>query len=1216
MASNTTFKSSYGLDAGGHDVTNVKTPTLNDLNNGVNVDFFIRENTLQHYDPTRGYAKKFAVIYENKIYTSLVDIPKPAGTFDETKWLAVRTDPTYDYINSTISGGTNLTIGQYVIADNSSNDLHFILPDRPPEGTTVTIYGIGKSGINQLLVETKRDFINVYGTNSNTHNITKPYAHITLTYNSQHWNIFYADYTERSRFVAPSASATQVFAGESIYRRSSLGKINLQLPKLANHGDQISGYDLDGMTPVNHLSVSVHPDSDHSVERQGLKDFTYRTTSNGVFIFDGIEKLWRGWDGDQHSRLKIVESDTTMLPNDRIMVFGKDEATAKSITLTLPTKPAIGDTAIITLKYLRSNQKVTIKSGTGDYIATNKTMMQFPQRSEYPPIDDWVTTETLEFDGSRDYVPYLELSYVEKGAISYWVVVNVNPTVERVDPTKRDRLGVIALGTQTEVDKNHEDKPNDEVAVTPKTLANKTATETRRGLARIVTSLEFNKNTTDKFDDDTIVTPKKFNERTATETRRGVLQIATQTEANSVDNDVSAITAKKLNDRTATEGRRGVLKIVSVGGIGGVNRDTKGTGIYDYANHEDAVTPKTLFEFKSTYNALGSVYLATEAEVINAPVMNAKFPVVVTPVELHKKTATEGRIGFSQIATQAETDTGVNDFKYVTPKKLGARNAKEDLTGLARIATQTEFNDGTLDNVISTPLKIKTYFDAAARIVTDNTTGIKHTGSLWKDFKLVILPSSESQVGSAKISTQSLVDTGVDDKTIVTPLKLHSKKSTESKEGIIKVATQKETTDGTSANTAVSPKNLIYAIQTEKTWEATTLRRGTVKLTDTANTWVGDDVQGSTKTDYLHDGYAISPQEMNSALKHYLPIKATAVNSTLFNSLNSGQFIRRDVNQDVNGILTMNSKTVMKAPLVSASTGQFTTLDLTSANTSLKIGNNTGWSGLHILGAGGWALFSASDTNFKIQPIDEQNPDNIEMFSINRTSGDVKIAKNLNVGGTFNSSVVQVGSKDTLTISANRINIGNRTTPISINTPNASDIIVNEASTSYKFITTKNLVEESNKTYVRKDGDTMSNRLTINSTLVAKIPEMTSTQKISTNTMGNFAINIINNKLTYPQEKEGVLAQFGSDATKSVQLWSPQGTNKHFLRSVNADGTWSTLGEIYTKLNKPTAEEIGAAGIDGTEVENIKIREYIDLGPVRMSADPVTKSVKFEWIGY
>ncbi|MGG7385221.1 hypothetical protein ACQ7CD_11085, partial [Escherichia coli] len=135
-----------------------------------------------------------------------------------------------------------------------------------------------------------------------------------------------------------------------------------------------------------------------------------------------------------------------------------------------------------------------------------------------------MTVQELVFNGETNYVPVLQLAYIEDSDGKYWVVQQNVPTVERVDSlndSNRARLGVIALATQAQANVDLENSPQKELAITPETLANRTATETRRGIARIATTAQVNQNTTFSFADDIIITPKKLNERTATETRRG-----------------------------------------------------------------------------------------------------------------------------------------------------------------------------------------------------------------------------------------------------------------------------------------------------------------------------------------------------------------------------------------------------------------------------------------------------------------------------------------------------------------------------------------------------------------------------------------------------------------------------------------------------------------------------------------------------------------------
>jgi len=80
-------------------------------------------------------------------------------------------------------------------------------------------------------------------------------------------------------------------------------------------------------------------------------------------------------------------------------------------------------------------------------------------------------------------------------------------------------------------------------------------------------------------------------------------------------------------------------------------------------------------------------------------------------LEVNRDQATETALGLVEIATQTETNDGVNDTAAVTPLKLAGRTATETRTGIAEIATQAETDTGTDDERIVTPLKLKTLLD-------------------------------------------------------------------------------------------------------------------------------------------------------------------------------------------------------------------------------------------------------------------------------------------------------------------------------------------------------------------------------------------------------------------------------------------------------------------------------------------------------------------------
>lgn len=68
--------------------------------------------------------------------------------------------------------------------------------------------------------------------------------------------------------------------------------------------------------------------------------------------------------------------------------------------------------------------------------------------------------------------------------------------------------------------------------------------------------------------------------------------------------------------------------------------------------------------------------------------------------------ATETDRGTAEIATQAETNTGTDDQRFITPLKLVGRTSTESRSGVIEIATQAETTTGTDDFRAVTPLKL------------------------------------------------------------------------------------------------------------------------------------------------------------------------------------------------------------------------------------------------------------------------------------------------------------------------------------------------------------------------------------------------------------------------------------------------------------------------------------------------------------------------------
>lgn len=916
------FRVTDGLDGADVRAINIGYPRRDNPTDGVNVQFFVDENTLQHYDSNRKYRTGFAVIHNNRAYFAKRDVPTDgsdkAGPFNVSHWQQLRTDPNWLNVISTPVEGYPIIVGSYISADPTYSDLEFVMPLAPQAGDTVVLKDAsGLVGTKALKIKTTDK---VFETGKQDYQITFPKSTVVFTYDPSidlgrgGWRITTINPKVSGRFVGPTADGTQVSNGDTLFRRSANGKIKLILPRYANEGDFLVMYDMDQMTSVNNLTIDIHPNSDASIGVADQKSMTFKTVGWGMLAYNETQKIWYPWDGDEFEKWLTIRpnalspSNLNLIPSNRVLVAGNEG----TVNFTLPTGPAIGDIVVISLRNAAKGVKVNIKtSNDSERIFAEPAMFGIPRLNEVGKFDNIAPVAEVNHV-STGYGEQFKLAFVETQGQKGWILAEQSFASFRAskDPSVRDQPGLVAFATESEVMLNTEQTPTDEKAVTPLTLSKKVALEDRRGIAYIASQSDTNAGT----DDSKIVTPKKLHERTALEDRRGIAEIATQDETNAGTDDSRIVTPKKLAGRIAKEDQTGVIGLVKVSAEAQPARDQPGKNINDFNDHSRAVTPKTLSEKVATETNLGMAFWATQAEVNNGTVGNF----FVRPSTLHARTATPTRTGLARMVDMATGEhlkdiaTSPDSNVFITPKALASRIATPTMDGISRQAIDADITAGT-DNVkFITPAKLKYFTDVVSQISATDADGLNIVGTIWKGLTCTIDLSTETKRGTIRVASQDETNAGTIDDAVITPKKLNDRTSTQKRTGIVRLATSSEAAAGVRDDVAITPLTMGSALNNASEWGSTEVRRGAAYIAGLTNdnamnsVWQGTDELGSTRAlvNYQHDFYAVSPRGLNTALSHYLPIKGKAFDSDKLDGLDSLQFMRTDKDTGTTGSIT------------------------------------------------------------------------------------------------------------------------------------------------------------------------------------------------------------------------------------------------------------------------------------------------------------------------
>jgi hypothetical protein len=258
------------------------------------------------------------------------------------------------------------------------------------------------------------------------------------------------------------------------------------------------------------------------------------------------------------------------------------------------------------------------------------------------------------------------------------------------------------------------------------------ATEFVKGAARLATQPEVNAG----IDDSKIITPLKLSSfigtqlPIASETNKGIIELATQAETNTGTDDTRAITPLKLANRIASETLTGIAELANQSEAELAASEATVSNI----DHTKIITPRgwrwawdkalalvwTFAEkisFSKGINLVSSTVPLVDGDItFNSNRYYGKIAGNVVSIITSDLAATESAKGVAELATQAETDAGVNDTKIVTPLKL----------------RQNQFNSATVTSTAINPF-IVTLNSIAGNIIIPTGVGcniISGTGQL------------------------------------------------------------------------------------------------------------------------------------------------------------------------------------------------------------------------------------------------------------------------------------------------------------------------------------------------------------------------------------------------------------------------------------------------------------------------------------------------------
>lgn len=294
------FKGRLGFDANNDKVVNLADPTVDQ--DGVNKRWFVANNSVQTFDPSRTYPAGFVVEYSDRLFKSKTAIA--SGTFNQNNWTEIHAFGRWLRVVS----GYVAEPGDNLYVSTQAGSVTITLPTPAEDGDIVTILDEGYAKTNPILIDTNGS---VYSINSQ--DVTQ------FIYLGGTWRV---NREEKTTFKFSNTSFTAVPNSYNLVDTAAARTVTL--PATPIEGQWVTIVDASNTAAAFNITVQGNGNNIGSATSYVMRRFAEQAT----FVYDSASGTWKVASNALENRIREV---LTPLQSER--VFVALDATNKAMTL-------------------------------------------------------------------------------------------------------------------------------------------------------------------------------------------------------------------------------------------------------------------------------------------------------------------------------------------------------------------------------------------------------------------------------------------------------------------------------------------------------------------------------------------------------------------------------------------------------------------------------------------------------------------------------------------------------------------------------------------------------------------------------------------------------------------------------------------------------------------------------------------------------------------